>query len=112
MPLAPSGENPDGGEKDHPQDTRTATGDTQLRCLPCASPARGENQPSADQHDSTTSALPISAKSQGSGRRKLALGITSDDAGEDAGGIFAAEQHASREEPVGSITDPDHWEEF
>jgi hypothetical protein len=111
VPLSPPEKKPDGGEKDHPQDTRANTGDTQLRFLPCASPADGGNQPSADPHDSITSALPISANGQGSGRQKSALGSTSHDAGENTGGIFAAEPRASREEPGGSVTH-EAWEEF
>jgi hypothetical protein len=112
VPLSSPEQKPDGGAKDHPQDTRTNTGDTQLRFLPCPSPEPGGNQSSADPHDSITSALPVSANGQGSGRQKSTLGSPSHDAGENAGGICAAEQRASREEPGSSITNPGAWEEF
>jgi hypothetical protein len=91
VPLSPAGENPDGGEKDYPQDTRTNTDDAQLRFPPCASSAHGGNQPSSDPHDSIASALTISANGQTHARRKTVLGISSPDAGESAEAISAAD---------------------
>jgi phage N-6-adenine-methyltransferase len=88
---------PDGGEKDHPQDTSTNTGDAQLRFLPGASPAHGGNQPTSATHDAMTSALSISADGQTSGRRESACSNTNKDVLEHAGGISAAEQIFSQE---------------
>jgi hypothetical protein len=93
VPLSPPEKNPDGGEKDHPQDTSTNTGDAQLRFPPCASPADGGNQSTSSPHHSTASASPISADSQARGRRKSALSITSNGAGENDVDISAAEQN-------------------
>jgi hypothetical protein len=95
VPLSPPEKKPDGGEKDHPQDARTNTGDAQRRFPPCASPADGGNQPHSDPHNSRASEQPISADGQTSGRRKSAIGITSNEAAKTDAGIYAAEQNFS-----------------
>jgi AAA domain len=95
VPLGPSGEEPDGGEKDHPQNTCTNTSDGQLQFPPCASPADGENQPSSDPHASIASAHPISANRQTSGRRKSTHDIPSNDASKNGAVFYAASKNLS-----------------
>jgi hypothetical protein len=95
VPLSRAEKKSDGGEKDHPEETRTTPGDAQLQFPPSALPEDGENQPTPDPHDSITSVLPISANGQKSEQRKSADGIISNGAGDTDAGIYAAAQNVS-----------------